>query len=130
MPALPGAHLILIHAHLAFASFETRLNAGARLDHSRQFPTRRLLECHPTSIARREVIMIAVAGIVIRGIARGASLQPAFVRQRTPGNDQPLFGSSAFALHPRLHPAFDHLGGYRTLLTVSHHESPPGSRIE
>ena len=30
-----GAHLILIHTHFALASFEARLNAGARLDHPR-----------------------------------------------------------------------------------------------
>ena len=39
-------------------------------------------------------------------------------------------GSGAFALHPRLHPACDHLDGHRTLLAVSHRESPPGYRIE
>src|SRR5262249_55420890 len=130
MPAVPGAHLVLVHAYLALAAFETRLNACARLDDARQFPKRRLRECHSPSIARREVILIAVAGVVIGGIARGTSLQWALVRQRTTGDHQPLCGSGAFALHPRLHPTLDHLDGYRTLLTVSDRQSPPGSRSE
>src|SRR5437660_4902488 len=130
MPAVPGAHLILIHTHFALASFAARLNAGARLDHPCEFPTRRLFACHPASIARREVIMVAVAGVVIGSITRGARLQRALVRQWTTGDDQPLFGSGAFALHPRLHPACDHLDGHWALLTVSHRASPPGSRIQ
>jgi hypothetical protein len=32
MPALPGAHLVLIHADFALASFKARFNAGARLE--------------------------------------------------------------------------------------------------
>src|SRR5215831_16137193 len=130
LPAVLGAHLVRVQASLALAAFATRLHAGARLDDARQFPKKRLLECHPTSIARREVILIAVAGVVIGGLARGTSLQCALVRQRTTGEHQPLCGSGALALHPRLHPAFDHLDGYRTLLTVSDRQSPPGSRIE
>src|SRR5262249_56646665 len=116
--------------YLSLAAFETCLNAGARPDDARQFLKRRLLECHPTSIARREVIMIAVAGVVIGGIARGTSLQCTLVCQRTTGDHQPLCRSGAFALHPRLHPTLDHLDGYRTLLTVSDRQSPPGSRSE
>src|SRR5215467_15431984 len=130
MPAMPRAHLILVHTHFALAAFETRLNAGARLDHPREFPKRRLLECHPASIARREVIMIAVVGVVIGSILRGAWLQRAIVRQRTTGDHQPLCGSGAFALHPRLHPACDHLDGHWPLLSVSHRACPPGVRIE
>src|SRR5262249_58846264 len=45
-------HLILIHADLAFASFEAGFNAGARLDHSPQFPQRRLLERHLVPLGR------------------------------------------------------------------------------
>src|SRR5215471_21019052 len=130
MPAMPRAHLILVHTHFALAAFETRLNAGARLDHPREFPKRRLLECHPASIARREVIMIAVVGVVIGSITRGAWLQRAIVRQRTTGDHQPLCGSGAFALHPRLHPACDHLDGYWAFLTISHYQSPPGTGSE
>src|SRR5216683_2689631 len=69
-----GAHLVCIHPHLTFASFEARFNAGARLDDSRQFPKRRLLERHRTSIGRCEIIMVAVAGILIGGIPRGTGL--------------------------------------------------------
>jgi hypothetical protein len=44
MPALPGAHLVLVHAHLAFASFEAGFNARARLDYPPQFSKRRFLK--------------------------------------------------------------------------------------
>src|SRR5215831_7323335 len=130
MPALPRAHLILVHAYLSLASFETRLNAGTRLDDSRQFRKRGLLECCRSPMCRREVVMIAVAGVVVGGIARGARLQRALVRQWTTGDHQPFFGSGAFALQARLHPACDHLDSHWTLLTVSYRQSPPGSRIE
>jgi hypothetical protein len=56
MPPLPGADLILVHADLAFASFEARFNTGARLDDPRQFPKRRLLARHLAPIRWREVI--------------------------------------------------------------------------
>src|SRR5262245_52002910 len=130
MPAVPGTHLILVHAHFTLASLETRLNAGARLDDPRQFRKRGLFACHGCPMYRRQIVMIAVAGIVIGGITRGTSLRRALVRQSTAGNDQPLLGSRPFALHPRLHAAFDHLDGHRTLLAVSHRESPPSCRIE
>src|SRR5262245_50676634 len=126
----PRAHLVLVHAYLALASFETRLNGGARLDDSRQFRQRRFLECHRGSMCRREVIMIAVAGIVLCGIASGASLQRTIVRERAPGDHQPLFRSSAFALQAHLHSAFDHLDSHGTLLSIAHRECPPGSRSE
>src|SRR5262245_25101034 len=102
MPALPGTYLVLVHAHFALASFKARLNAGACLDDARQVRKRGLLECHGGPTRRREIVMIAVAGVVIGGIARGTSLQWALVRQRTPGDHQPFFGSGAFVLHPRL----------------------------
>src|SRR5260221_4281857 len=38
-----GAHLIPVHAHLAFASLKTRFNAGTCFDDSRQFPNTGLL---------------------------------------------------------------------------------------
>src|SRR6267142_3522016 len=107
MPAVPGAYLIFIHAHLAFAAFETGFNAGARLDDARQFRKRGLLEWHGCSMWRRQIVMITVAGIVIGSITRGTSLQRALVRQRTTGDHQPFCGSGAFALHPRLHSACD-----------------------
>src|SRR5215813_9681118 len=130
MPALPRAHLILVYVYLSLASFETRLNAGARLDDSRQFRKRGLLEGCRSPMCRREIVMIAVAGVVVGGIARGTSLQRAIVRQWTTGDHQPFFGSGAFALQARLHPACDHLDSHWTLLTVSYRQSPPGSRIE
>src|SRR5438128_6656434 len=98
MPPLPGADLILVHADLAFASFEARFNAGARLDDPRQFPKRRLLERHLAPIRWREVILVAMPGVLIGGIPRGAGLQGTVVRERTPGDHYPLFGSWAFTL--------------------------------
>src|SRR5437667_8957244 len=107
MPTLPGAHLILVHSDLALTPFEAGFKARARLDDPCQFPKRRLLERHLASIRRREVIMVAVALVLIGGIPRGAGLQGTVVRERSPGDHQPLLGSRAFALDPRLHPALD-----------------------
>src|SRR5262249_41805922 len=50
--------------------------------------------------------------------------------RRTAVAPRPLCGSGAFAPQPRLPPTLDHLDGYRTLLTVSDRQSPPGARIE
>src|SRR6476660_6172256 len=109
MPALPRAHLVLVHAHLALAAFEARLNAGTRLDHTRELRQRRLCQLYLTYTGRREVVMVTVAGVLIGGIARGTGLQRPVIRQRTTGDDQPLFRSDPFALDPRLHSALDHL---------------------
>src|SRR5215813_13942928 len=68
MPALPGTHLILVHAHLALAPLEAGFNTGASLDHTRQFPKRRLLERHLAPSHRREVVMVAITGVLIGGI--------------------------------------------------------------
>src|SRR5262245_11128580 len=113
MPAVPRAHLVLVHTYLSLAAFETRLNAGTRLDHARELRQRRLCQRSLLYTCRREVIMVTVAGVVIGGIAGGTSLPCVLVRQRTTGDNQPLFRSRPFALHPRLHPAPDHLDGYR-----------------
>jgi hypothetical protein len=112
MPALPGAHLILIHADFALASFKTRFNTGTCFDHPRQFCQRRFFERHLGPIRRREVIMVAMLGVLIGGIARGTGLEGPVVRQGTTGDHQPLLGSWAFALDPRLHPAPHHLDGH------------------
>src|SRR5207247_11343507 len=63
--ALP---ILLVHAHLTFAAFEARFNAGARLDHTCQFRQRRLFHLPLGHARRTEVVMIAVAGILIGGI--------------------------------------------------------------
>src|SRR5215831_1338564 len=128
MPALPGAHLVLVHAHFAFASFEARFNARARLDHPPQFPKRRFLKCHLGPIGRREIIV--VAGVLIGGIPRGVGFQRPVVRQGPPGDHQPLVGARPFAFKPRLYPAFDYLNGHRAFLTVSHRQGRPRRRIE
>src|SRR5260370_20711953 len=98
MPARPGAHLVLIHACLTLPSFETCFNAGACLDHPRQFPKRWFLERCLRHTGRREVIMIAMPSVLIGGIARGAVPQGTVVREQSPGDHQPFFGSRAFAL--------------------------------
>src|SRR5207237_6923613 len=103
-----GAHLIRVHADLAFASFTTRFNAGARLDDPRQFRQRRLLKLRPGHRRRTEGVMVAMPGVVIGGIARGAGLQRPVVRQGPTGDHQPLLASGALALHPCLYPALDH----------------------
>src|SRR5215472_11193093 len=74
--------------------------------------------------------MIAVAGILIGGIARGSGPQCAVVRARLPGDDQPFLGAGAFALDPRLHAAPDHLDLYRPFLSISHRQVRPGLRVE
>src|SRR5262249_19625739 len=75
MPALPGAHLILIHADFALASLKTRFNTGTCFDHPRQFCQRRFFERQLGPSRRREVIMVAMLGVLIGGIARGAGLE-------------------------------------------------------
>src|SRR5215467_15081852 len=104
MPALPGPHLVFVHAHFAFASFEACFNASASLDHPCQFPQRRLRERSRAPSGRREVVMVAVALVLIGGIARGTGLQYPVVREGPTGDDQPLLRSRAFALQARLHP--------------------------
>ena len=74
--------------------------------------------------------MVAIPGVLIGGIARGAGLQRAVVREGPTGDHQPLLGSGAFAFDPRLHPALDHLDGHRPFLAVSHRQTYPGRRIE
>src|SRR5215467_13327502 len=98
MPTLPGPHLVCGHAHLAFASFKACFNARASLDHPCQFPKRRLLERSRTPSSRCEVVMVAVALVLIGGIARGTGLQYPVVREGPTGDHQPLLGSRAFAL--------------------------------
>src|SRR5260370_29969399 len=109
MPAVPGAYLICIHAHLAFAAFATCCNAGARFDDARQFPKRWLLQHHPASLRRREGILVAMSGVLLGGIARGTGLPCPLVRQRPTGDHQPLFRAAPLALDARLHPTPHHL---------------------
>src|SRR4029434_8882762 len=100
MPALPGPHLVCVHAHLAFASFEARFNTSARLDHPCQLLQRRLLKRSRTPSGRREVVMVAVALVLLGGIPRGMGLPCPIVREGPPGDHQPLLRSRAFALAP------------------------------
>src|SRR4030095_15892111 len=125
MPAWPGAHLILVHAHFTLAPLKARLDAGARFDHPRQFPQRGLLARHPAASCRREVIMVAVAGVLISGIRRSLGLQCTRRRQGTTGDDEPLLGSRPFPLDPRLHPALDHLDVHWPFLPVPHRQMCP-----
>src|SRR5216684_1572791 len=125
MPPLPGADLILVHSDLAFASFEARFNTGARLDDPCQFPQRRFLKRRLSLTGRREVIMVAMLGVLIGGIARGAGLQGTVVRERSPGDHQPLFGSRSLPFEPRLHAAPDHLDLHRPFLAVAYRQVGP-----
>src|SRR2546423_14442442 len=81
-----GAHLVLIHADFALASFETRFNTGARFDHPRQLVQRWLLKLRRRHARRREVVMVAVVFVLIGRIARGTGLQHPIVRQGTAGD--------------------------------------------
>src|SRR2546427_7675764 len=101
MPALPGAHLVLVHPHFTLASFETRFNTGARFDDPRQVPKRRLLELGLGHTRRCEVIPIAVPAVVLRGLRRGFPLQDALVREQATGDDQPFLGSRSLPFEPR-----------------------------
>src|SRR6266446_8765862 len=125
MPALPGPHLVFVHAHLAFASFEARFYASASLDHPCQFPQRPLRERSRTPSGRREVVMVAVALVLLGGIPRGMGLPCPGVREGPPGDHQPLLRSRAFALEPCLHPAPDHLDLHQPFLAVPYRQVRP-----
>src|SRR5919198_5577974 len=120
MPALPGPHLVFVHAHLAFAALEAGFNASASLDHPCQFPQRRLRERSRTPSGRREVVMVAVALVLLGGIPRGTGLPCPIVREGPPGDDQPLLRSRAFALEPCLDPAPDQRDRHRPFLAVAY----------
>src|SRR5262244_158368 len=125
MPALPGPHLVCVHAHLAFASFEAGFNARARLDHPCEFPQRRLLKRSRTPSGRREVVLVAVALVLLGSIARGTGLPYPVVREGPTGDDQPLLRSRAFALQARLHPTPDQLDLHRPFLAVAYRQMCP-----
>src|SRR6266487_3475620 len=75
-------------------------------------------------------VMVAMPSVLIGGIARGAGLQGAVIREGPTGDHQPLLGSDALALDPRLHPALDHRDGHWPFLAVSHRQMGPGRRIK
>ena len=79
MPALPGAHLVLVHAHFPFASLEAGFNTRAGFDDPCQLCQRRLLQLRLGHMRRREVIPLAIATVVLRGIQRGLPFQDAIV---------------------------------------------------
>src|SRR5687767_2410460 len=72
-----------------------------------------------------EIILITKPGVLIGGIARGAGLQHAVVRQEPAGHHQPFLGSYALALDPCLYPTLDHLDVDWTFLAVSHRQVHP-----
>src|SRR5262245_38183568 len=130
MPALPGAHLILIHPRLTLTSFETRFNASACFDGPCQLGQRGRRELDLGHTSRAEVVPIAIADVLIGSIWRGLRLQCALVRKWTTGDHEPLFRSRPFTLQTSLHAAFDHLDFHWAFLTISHRQAPPGSRAE
>src|SRR5262245_54720471 len=97
MPALPGAHLVLVHPRLTFASLKAGLNAEPGFDDPRQFHQRQLLSLHLGCLSRCKVVAITVAGVVIGSIQRGLSFQPVLIRERLTGDYQPLLGTRPFA---------------------------------
>src|SRR5207247_9034145 len=107
-PALPGAYLVLVHSHFTLASFEAGFNARSGLDDSCQLGERGLCQLHLGPTCRCEVILVAKAGVLIRGIPRGAWLQCPVVREGTTGDHQPLLGPCPFAFETRLDTSFDH----------------------
>src|SRR5712691_9207077 len=130
MPALPGAHLVLIHPHFPLASFEAGFNARSSLDDPRQLGPQGLCQLHLGPTCRREVILVAKAGVLIRGIPRGTGLQRSVVPSRTTGDHQPLLGPCPFAFETSLGTSFDHLDLHRTFLPVSHRQPRPPFRAE
>src|SRR5207244_8007999 len=118
MPALPGTHLVLVHARFPLASFKAGFNAYSRFDDSRQFPQRLFLQVSVRNTSRGKIVTITIAGILIAGIWRGLPLQRALVREGTTSDDQPLCGSRAFVFQTRLHAAFDHLDLHGAFLSV------------
>src|SRR5712691_9009783 len=125
MPALPGAHLVFVHPRFTLASFETGFNTGARFDDPRQLCERGRRQLHCGHPCRTEVVTIAIAAVLLRGIRRGLLLRRAVVREGTTGDHQPLLRSRAFVLQPRLHAACDHLNPHWAFLTVSHCQARP-----
>ena len=69
--------------------------------------------------------MVAVAGVLIGGIARGTGLQGPVIRQRTAGDHQPLCRFDPFALNPCLHPALDQSDLHWPFLPVTHRQLYP-----
>src|SRR4029453_12738513 len=82
MPALPRAHLVFVHPRLSFSSLKAGFNAGPRFDDPRQFRQPRLLQLRLGHPRRSEIIVVAIAGILIRGIPKDAGLH---VRSSTRG---------------------------------------------
>src|SRR5262245_10105393 len=63
-------------------------------------------------------IAIAIAGILLTGLARGLCLQHPVVREGMTGDHQPLLRPGAFALQARRHPACDQLDLHRPFLRL------------
>src|SRR5262249_25429427 len=71
-------------------------------------------------------IVVAIAGILIRGIPRGAGLHRPVVYEGTTGDHQPLVGPCPHAFETRLDTSSDHLNLHGAFLPVSHrHVCPP-----
>ncbi|HSX82416.1 MAG TPA: hypothetical protein VLQ80_28120 [Candidatus Saccharimonadia bacterium] len=119
MPALPGAHLVRVHPHLALAAFATRFHAGPRLDDPRSLGQRRLFPRQRGPSRRREIVMVALARSLIGGSPRGARLQRPGIHQGPAAGDEPCRRSAPLALAPRLHPALDHRHCHWPLLPVA-----------
>src|SRR5215468_8346212 len=76
-------------------------------------------------MCRREVIPVAIATVVLRGIRRGFPLPNAVIREWTTGDHQPLLRPRPFPFQTGLHAASDHLDLHRPFLPVSHCQARP-----
>src|SRR5215470_16597230 len=126
MPALPRAYLVFVHPRLSLSSLKAGFNTGPRFDDPRQFRQPRLLQLRLGHTRRSEIIVVAIAGILIRGIPRGAGLHRPVVYEGTTGDHQPLVGPGPLAFETRLDTSSDHLKLHWAFLPVSHrHVCPP-----
>jgi hypothetical protein len=86
MPALPRAHLVCIHSRLSLSSLTVGFDADISCDHPSPFRQQRLLQLRLGYPRRSEIIAVAIAGILIRGIPRGVGLQRPIVCEGMTGD--------------------------------------------
>src|SRR2546422_10411565 len=72
--ALPGPHLVRVHARFTLASLEAGFNACSGFDDPRQFHQRRLLQVFLGYTSRAQIITIPIVGILIAGDRKSTRL--------------------------------------------------------
>src|SRR5262249_18571890 len=83
------------------------------------------LKRYRTPGGRREIILVAVALVLLGSIPRGMGLPCPVVREGPTGDHQPLLGARAFALEPCLYPVPDQRDRHRPFLAVSYRQMRP-----